>query len=936
MWSLFHAALELPPDRRSAFLGAECPEDEALRREVAELLASHDQASGALDHSPAEGLQEATPGSDPLRGGRIGAYRILDRIGEGGMGVVYDAEQESPVRRRVALKVIHLGMHKDAAARFTRERQALAVMAHPHIARIFDGGVLPDGRPFMVLEHVDGVPLHEYCDHHALDVTARLQLLISVCEAVQHAHQKGVIHRDLKPSNVLVATSDGRAAPKVIDFGVAKAIDGDTGSEAPRTRLELLVGTLEYMSPEQLEPGGLDVDTRSDIYSLGVVLYELLAGVLPFDWPALRRAGLPELRRAAREREPPRPSRRFRALPPDRADEIARRRRTTPAALARRLSGDLDWIVQKALERDRTRRYATASELAADLRRHLAHEPVQAGPPSARYRLAKLVRRHRVAVATAAGVAVLLTAFAVSTTLQSLEIRRALSRADRERARAERVSRFLEGVFRASDPFANRRDLTAREVLDQGAARVSRELAEEPDVQAAVMTAVGRVYGQLGVHDSAERMHREALAIRQRLHAGDHPELAESLEELGQVLHQRASYPAAATLLEQAKEMQGRLFGDADPRRARGLYLLGSLRRSEGKLTQAEGLLGEALRLTATDPPAHGAGAADLSRAAILEELGSVALKKGDFTTAELRLREALAARRREHTSDSPRAASTLVRIGTLLQERGELEAAEPLFREALALLERHLGPDHEGLAPALNNLALLLQSRGRYEEAEPLYRRSLAISRRLHGERHPAVAIDLNNLGLLRHDQGRLDEASRFFKGALAIQREVLGSRHADLAYPTTNLARVLQDERRFAEAETLYRRGLSLRRELLPERHPALADSLAWLGKLLSDRGDPVGGETLLREAASLRAAAFAADDWRTAEARSLLGGCLTAQARYPEAEALLTESYPVLARKRGRSWKRTRDAAGRIVALYEAWGRPEQAARAKVALE
>jgi serine/threonine protein kinase/tetratricopeptide (TPR) repeat protein len=924
MWSLFHAALDIAPEGRGAFLDTACEGDQTLRRQVSELLASHDRPGGPLDRTPADGV---TPQADVLVGERVGDYRILARIGEGGMGIVYDAEQQAPIRRRVALKAIHPGMHPDLAARFAVERQALAVMSHPNIARVFDAGVLPDGRPFLAMEHVAGVPLGEYCDRHSLDLGQRIDLFVSVCQAIQHAHQKGVIHRDVKPSNILVAVEDGAPVPKVIDFGVAKAFHATLDDQALRTRQEVLIGTLEYMSPEQLDPSGLDVDTRSDVYSLGVVLYELLAGALPFDWPSVRQEGLEGLRRVARESDPPRASRRLLSLGPEPAGSVAARRRTTPAALARRLTGDLDWILLKALDRDRTRRYGAASDLAADLRRHLAQEPVQAGPPGAGYRISKLVRRHRTAVAVAAAGMMLLTAFLVTTLVQSAEIRSALTRADRERARAERVAQFLVDVFKASDPYqGNRRDLTAREVLDRGAERVARELADEPDVKAAVMSAVGRVYAELGIYDSAERLLRESLVLRRRLYVTDHPAVAESLEALGAVMRNRADYPSAAGLLEEAVAMRRRL-GDTSGL-ARSLYSLGSLRRLQGELAAAETLLDEALAL-ARAPRAAGTAADPFAATPILEELGAVAWKKGDYAKGEASYREALALRR-EKAVDAPRTAATLGRLGTLLSERGDLEAAEPLLRESLELLERHLGPDHGDLAPSLNNLALLLQNRSDYAGAEPLYRRALAIDKHIRGDAHPSVAIDLNNLGLLLHDQGRFREAEALFRDALAVQRRVLREGHPDLAYPTTNLARVVHDQGRFAEAEALYRSGLELRRKGLPARHAALGDSLAWLGKLMTDKGQPVSGEPLLREAVDVRAAGFATDDWRTAEARSLLGACLAAQQRFAEAEPLLVESYPILERKRGKAYRRTRQALERIVRLYEAWGRPQDAAR------
>ncbi|HET6373256.1 MAG TPA: protein kinase, partial [Candidatus Polarisedimenticolia bacterium] len=432
------------------------------------------------DNSVANAPTETVPPADAPKE-IFGPYRLLQKLGEGGMGEVWLAEQTEPIRRKVAIKLIKAGMDtKQVIARFEAERQALALMDHPGIAKVFDAGETPRGLPYFAMEYVAGEAITTYCDRHRLSVPERLELFARACDAVQHAHQKGVIHRDLKPSNVMVTLQGDKPAPKIIDFGVAKATAQRLTERTMFTELGVLIGTPEYMSPEQAEMTGLDVDTRTDVYALGVMLYELLTGALPFEPRDLRQAGFEEVRRRIREIDPPRPSTRVRTLGAE-STQAASDRRTDPARLASRLKGDLDWIVMKALEKDRTRRYGSASDLAADVERHLQLQPVLAGPPGASYRTKKFVRRHRLGVTMASAIVMGMAALSVVMVAQARKTARA-------RDRAERVSGFLVDLFRVSDPGTARGNaITAREVLDRGAERIDKELGNEPEVQAQLM-----------------------------------------------------------------------------------------------------------------------------------------------------------------------------------------------------------------------------------------------------------------------------------------------------------------------------------------------------------------------------------------------------------------------------------------------------------------
>ena len=482
----------------------------------------------------------------PSSAGSFGRYRLLQRVGEGGMGEVWLAEQTEPVRRQVALKVIKAGMDSaQVVARFEAERQALALMDHPAIATVFDGGTTPQGRPYFAMEYVKGEPITTYCDRHLLSTRERLGLFTQVCEGVQHAHQKGIIHRDLKPSNVLVTIQDDRPVPKIIDFGVAKATAQHLTERSLFTELGVLIGTPEYMSPEQAEMGSLDIDTRTDIYALGVLLYELLTAALPFDRKDLRQAGIAEIQRIIREKEPPRPSTRI-TQPGPASTEAAKNRHTEPRRLVSELRGDLDWITMRALEKDRTRRYQTANALAADVHRHMNNEPVSAGPPSAAYRAGKFVRRHRFGVTTAVALVLLLAASALALGVQAQRIARERDRANHEAEAARQVSDFLVELFRVSDPGQARGNtVTAREILDRGASKIDQDLRTQPLVQARLMSTMGRVYESLGLYDQALPLLESALATRRRLHGEEHLEVAESLIGLGGLRWHKGEYEAA-------------------------------------------------------------------------------------------------------------------------------------------------------------------------------------------------------------------------------------------------------------------------------------------------------------------------------------------------------------------------------------------------------
>jgi non-specific serine/threonine protein kinase/serine/threonine-protein kinase len=702
---------------------------------------------------------DAQSGSVPLLDGdrEVGPYKLLAVLGDGGMGVVYLAEQTRPVRRRVALKVLKLGMDTEqVVARFESERQALAVMDHPNIARVLDTGVTERGRPYFAMEVVRGTTITAYADTHRLDTVERLRLFIDVCHAVQHAHHKGVIHRDLKPTNVMVAAGENGPVVKIIDFGIAKAVGVGLTEHTLVTRVGQMIGTPEYMSPEQAEMSGLDVDTRTDIYSLGVLLYELIVGALPFDLSAK-----PEyvISHTLRERDVPRPSTRLTRLG-DSLDAVAKHRRTTPDSLRRTLRGDLDWIILKAMDKDRTRRYPTANGLASDIERYLADEPVIARPPSAGYRLGKFIRRNRGPVAAVTVAVLALMVGGAAATLGLVEARRAQLRAERSAATAGQISDFLVGIFEISDPGeAQGNSVTAREVLDRGAERIRADLAGQPTVQARLMGVMGDVYRQLGLYSSARPLLESAVAIAERAPDPDEAGLADALRRLGVIY------------------------------------------RMQGDAAAAEAPLSRALAIARSRRPAD---PAEIART--LRMLGAVYIQLGRPTDAQPLMVEALGIQERTLGPDDPAVGLTASVIGSMYLHQRQPEQAEPYLRRSLAIDERRLGSDHPTVAESHSLLGVMYFMQQRYDEAVAAHERAYAIWERVLEADHPLIATSHHNIGEARSAQGRFAEAETHLRQALALKERLFGVGSVSTASTLKALANVFRDQARYDEAEPLY----------------------------------------------------------------------------------------------------------------------------------
>jgi eukaryotic-like serine/threonine-protein kinase len=694
----------------------------------------------------------------------VGPYRLIQLLGEGGMGEVWRAEQTEPFHRTVALKLIKAGMDtKAVVARFDSERQALALMEHPNIAKVFDAGATPAGRPYFVMEYVPGLAITEYCDQHRLTIQQRLELFMQVCEGVQHAHQKAIIHRDLKPSNVLVEEVDKKPVPKIIDFGLAKAIGQRLTEITMFTEVGGVVGTPDYMSPEQADRNERNIDTRTDVYSLGVILYELLVGALPFGSQELREAGMEAMLQKIRHQEPLRPSTKIRSLRESSKDSAVKRREE-PLSLERHLRGELDWITMKALDKDRTRRYGSPSELAADIQRHLHDQPVLAGPPSATYRSRKFIRRHRFGVGVATATVALLIAFATTMALQSRRIARERDRANREAETSKRVSEFMTGMFKVSDPSQTRGNtVTAREILDKASKDIRTGLSKDPEVQAQMMHVMGGVYDNLGLYPQAQSLFTDAVNIRRGVLGQKNPQTLQSMSRLSGALREQGNYPEAEKLQREALEVQGRVLGPEHPDTLASVSQLAAILYFEGRYSEAEKLGQQSLegkrRILGPEHP-------DTLWSTVI--LASIFFDEGRLADAEKLYHDALEVRRRVLGPDHPDTLSLMDGYATTLAEEHRNDQAEKLLRETLDIRHRVLGPDHRDTLMSMNNLANMLFLEGRYGDAEKLAREALAIQRRVLGPDHPDTAMSTYNLGGIALHKGKPDEALSLLRDAV------------------------------------------------------------------------------------------------------------------------------------------------------------------------
>ncbi|MGE0480373.1 MAG: tetratricopeptide repeat protein [Phycisphaerae bacterium] len=861
---IFDEVFDVSVEERAAQLARLCDGDATLHARVEALLIAAELQDPFLSN-PSAALNSASPYGE-LHEPNVGPFRLIELLGEGGFGSVYRARQTEPFDRVVALKIIKAGMDtRQVIARFELERRTLALMDHPNIARVLEAGATERGRPYFVMELVEGERITEFCDRERLTIASRLELFRQVCDAVQHAHQRGIIHRDLKPSNVLVAKSDGRPSVKVIDFGIAKAV-AVWPTDSSLTTVGQAIGTPDYMSPEQITGASDDVDTRSDVYSLGVLLYELLTGVAPYGRRQHGGSSVQDTPRASCDREPVQPSERLRLLAPARADrgavpgsptltsdassaqEIAGRRNTEPDALIRALRSDLDWIVLKCLENDRARRYETASALADDVRRYLENRPVQATPPSAGYRLRKFVRRNRATVLGGAAVAMATLAGITGITVGLLQARAGQHEARARAAELEQVVTFQDSQLGRIDPqkmgIRLREDmlaganesLTHRGLSPEEVARRHAELADLLSDVNLTNVALQSLNSNIfeGALQAVEKQFQDQPLIRARL-----------LQTLGKTmlnvgLQQESVKPQRAALA-----LYRQCLGDAHPGTIESMVNTAVVIAENNDLAEAEQLCREAIgRLRRAAPNDKTLGVA-------LSNLGLTLLQQGSLKEAEEQLREAIATLEPLGAGDGD-FLSALENMGGVLMETGRPAQAEPYFRRALE--GQRTAPDHDeqSIARAIGNLGFCLEQQGKSKEAEPYYQQSLETKRRLLGDDHPSTTLAINNMAWLADELGQPDRAEALYIEAIARARRTMGNRdHKTLRY-ISNFGYSKRRHDRPVEAEQLYREALAGFETGLGRNHAFTALCLAGVGGTLLDQGRLAEAEPFLLDAA------------------------------------------------------------------------------------
>lgn len=864
---IFNRVIDLAPDDRQQALADACNGDERLRHEVEMLVRAEEENKGHLAQAVGSAAKDffSGAGSTPKQ---IGNYRILHEIGRGGMGAVYLAARDDEIKKRVAIKVIKRGMDTDdILRRFRNERQILAALEHPNIARLLDGGTTEGGLPYVVMEYVDGKPLLEYCDENRLSTDARLRLFRRICSAVAYAHQKLVVHRDLKPSNILVQ-ADG--TPKLLDFGIAKMLDSETGGNIldPTATANHMM-TPDYASPEQVR--GEQITTASDVYSLGVLLYELLTGHRPYQ---IKKHTPVEIIHAVCESEPPLPSVVITQELHGATQGDGIEQKTPPSVIRnpKSLRGDIDNIVLMSLRKEPSRRYGSVEQFSEDVRRHLEGLPVTARPLTLVYRAGKFAKRHRLPVAFASFLVTLLIGFGVTEAIQSNRIARERDQAQIERERAQKVSDFLTEIFRGADPrTTNGETLTARELLDRGAERVQNELKDQPEVRAKLMSTMAAAYHSLGVYERAETLAESAAGLQRQLLGNENEETLETLQVLANAKYLRGDVWNSEPLYREIVETRRKVFGES-PQLVQNLSELGISLKTVYKNDEAEATFLEAVGMARRVLPAG-----DMRRQQVLTSIATF-----------------------------------------LLEVRSDLTGAEKYCREALEVSREIEKTDRYKSLSGYSCLSRILKEQGKYDEAEPYLHHLLEVRREVYKQDNPEISNTLTTLGDLYYEKGEIDKAEDYLSQAIAIRRKFNSSL---LVFSLNSMASLKRDQGKLDEAEKLIRESIEI-----AERDPVDFLSKRFyvqLGHILIYKKDYRTAERYIRESADFYAENFGKTNTLTSGSEILLGVCLTRQRRYSEAEPLLKNGYENLKKILSPNHKNLKDARKHVIEWYQAQG-------------
>lgn len=863
---VFNQVIDLPENERTNFLEKSCADDSELLHAIQSML-QHDTKQGPILQSIISKAADSLSNQESadFTNKRMGPYRITNLIGRGGMAEVYKAvRDDDQYQKQVAIKLIRRYSHSLLISRFWQERQILANLEHPCIARFLEGGQTSDGVPYLVMEYIDGVPITTYCDARNLNIEGRLKLFRLVCDAVQYAHRNLVIHRDLKPSNILV-TAEG--IPKLLDFGIAKLLNPDPEpANVAETITTLRVMTPEYASPEQVR--GEPVTTAADVYSLGGVLYELLARERPHQF---KTKSFAEIERIVCEQDPERPS-----VAVMRAQALETKKRQK---ISRELANELDNVILMAMQKDPQKRYQSVSQLTDDLDRYFSGLPVRARAQTLGYRASKFVRRHKTAVLLAAFTVIGLAGVTVIMTLEA-------SRIAKERDRANQVTSLLVNVFEVSNPGEARGNtVTAREILDASQKRIQRDLKDQPELQAAMLDTIGRVYQNLGLYSTAVPLFEQSLKIRKEKLGGENVDVAATVNHLGDALFSAGKYEEAEGFSRTALAMRRKLLGNDDPAVADSLSSLGGGLSAMGKLDEAESVLREALQIRE-------------------KALGP------------------------EHVA----IATSLSQLGTLMSFKREFAEAEALHRRALNMRRKLLGNDHPDVASSLNNLGREVLEKGDYNQAETLLREAVSLDRKLLGPAHPDLAISMSNLARTLQSERKYPEAERIFRDVLALRKKALDPKHPSMGVAMCSLAIVLVDEGKLDEAESMFHDAQLIWKDSLPATHVNFSHVYSGLGRIQMAKGNLTDAEKLLREALRLITKSRSSSDPSVAKMECYLGECLTEERNYKEAEPILLEAYRAYSNHFGSKHPETIQSAKHLVSLYETWGNPVQLAHWK----